>query len=403
MKERAKGSPRIFYEALSKKAEVLFTNQDYEKSLYYYILGYGLLCKFVVKKIEKRSVVDYKTYLQLNDNSKLNIEFGFEQNQSYLDGKVVRSLTFECLLNLATCFIKMQNFKEAKDCLDEAAEIQPSSYRLYFLLSKAISYNCHYNIDEIQLANKYIKKLKSLLREDRLFKNSEKTLRRLKINNIEKSTNLLSKTIGKKKRNIEKWLKNKSHELVEKALKRYKNCSEETSIQGKRETQWEEIYQVLNLTHSDLVKNLSFYKKNRNKVFYTKYKKRFFKFNSFKAEVYEIKQIDVNLKILNPITKNKLISIYVCKEQKSIFKRLFEEEKIKEIIGMMRKTCIEENECKMAKSLYKSERLFVELSEQNYKKNRQIKIEAMFRILEFLVLAVFFFFVAKFLFVLTKI
>ena len=317
-----------------RKAGKFYKSGLYQKSLFYSLLVYGILKQMSFQPITNKDREE-RNWVRFKNNKLFKVVISKNDTQTnYFSNKLSDSLLFDTLLKLSKCFSKMNNFKETYECLEEAEMIESRSSYLYFLLAKTNGYTSLFNQSQIQKASNYLRKSKFLFTKEIFFENAERTLNKLKLTSLQGSIRNFHLFLLRAKKTIEKWNKQKSHKLIQNVITNLKN-NENTDFDEEKE--WKRVERQLGMIKERLSETLVFYKKNQNNTMYDQAKADYIAFSTLNAEIHGIKQIEINLKILNSKTKNQLITIFTNKNQKTSFNQAFEIEKVKEISLMLKK------------------------------------------------------------------
>ena len=331
---------------LFKKASLSFSNYDFEMSLHFLTVAYGLF------RQTSSAILEQSSHLHNGDLvlREVTMEERNNASTSEYQTKVENTLCFYALVRMAECFNQMFNYKEADDCLQAAEKLSSSDLRMLLLFAKNTLCDTFCSISSLNQASGYLKRAKEVFS---LTRNSPKSN---KIEKIETEIENMSKEIKKKKKQIDKRTRINLNQLITKTVQRY--SSEAALVQSKDTFPTESVNQSLDDIRNKLLKELNFYKQSRNKPFFEKAMKEYFSFMLVREEMAFILNLKCDLKNLKSCFKNKIISIFAKKQSKEDFLGLFAKEKGCMVLAMLGKL---RNGSSVAKELTRQQKTKVTL------------------------------------------
>ena len=333
VKDRASLELTYLYNKLTRKAAIYLERKEFEKSLYAFVLAYSLFKEVRLEKVKgepvESSIPTFRKGKEL-----LSVIVKESENTNQISVKLNNSLLFYALLGMAECFNNMLNFKESQDCLNEAESIQTENSYLAFLNSQNCGFNCKGEQEYLSKASAQLKRAKRLFDSESFYRNPEPLLRTFQLKDFNKSIKRQHKYLVKKKKAFEKKTRLKTNQLCYSAFEKMKQPVEVPSNLKQLKTKLENLRYLSELIHSAFIKNLRFYRENRNDKHFNRVKKEYYLFIAFKEEIDFFDKIKINLKQLSPRSKNKLLDIYSNKKQKELFMDCFEMVRLETMIDL---------------------------------------------------------------------
>ena len=319
-KEKHQLSQKLF-----KKASLSFLNQEFEISLYYLTVAYGLFkpVSFVLFDQENLSAQSSMVLKEISAEEHKN------SSLSEYQVKVENSLVFYVLTRIADCFNRLFNFEEAEDCLKEAEKLSNTDLKMLLLYTKNTLCDTAYDLDKLNRANSYLKRAKEI------FSLTKSSFQPCKIQKIEEQIESLNKEIKKKRKQIEKRTRINLNQLIAKTIYKYNNRTNSTP--SKNSFSLKTVNNVLDDIRDKYSQELKFYKQSKNKAFHEKTMKDYFEFMLVREELTFVLNLKCDLKNLKSCFKNKVLTIHSNKQSKEEFLNLFKQEKVLMVLSLFDK------------------------------------------------------------------
>lgn len=316
---------RLLGKILFKKADLSFSNREFENCLFYLITIYGCLTGEEGRRLRLDETTGKCRLVELNTKRGVLI-----LGDSEFQNKVFNSVLFYSLLKMAECFNRLGNFKEARECLEKAEEYNKNNIKLLYLFAKNTIDDCSIEKVKINQSLSYLKKTREALNR------TKESMKKKTIDKFERDIDSLSKDIKKKKKAAEKRTKLYLNRIIcgclEKISDRQKNQSDKNYYHLKK------VNEFLDNVKEKYLKELRYYNDNKNCEFFKKTKKEFYAFMTIKEEIISILNFSFDLKNLKINHKKRVLSILEKRQnKKSEFIEIFEEEKQKLVDGLIKK------------------------------------------------------------------
>lgn len=316
---------RLLGRLLFKKADSSFSNREFENCLFYLVTIYSCFANKEGKRLECDETTDR---LRLVEDV-INSEIKFLKINEF-QNKLSDSIVFYSLLKMGKCFNRLGNFKEARECLDKAAEFDKNSVRLLYLFARNTIDDSSIDMAKINQSLSYLKKTREALNK------RKNELNKKEIAKFERNIEDLSKDIKKKKKTAEKKRKLNLNRIISGTLE--KVCDKRENRKDSNFCSSKEVLKFLTKVSEQYLKELRYYHKNRNYKFLQKTKKEFYEFMTIKEEIVVLLNFPFDLKNLKTNNKKKVLSILdKNKNKKTEFITVFEEEKLRLANGLIKK------------------------------------------------------------------